>query len=411
MEIWLLVAIVTVGAAALYVAATFNKRTRQHTAPLADKTEAISRQIEGTGGGLKQQLDALTAELKQQRELTAQDSKGIRERLDHADRRISNVVGQLSAELEIIKHQCAQIGTWQDRFGGELRQQLDHQATQLGESLVQLSAQVAGIESYIKSEETQTTANLKSIEESIQDTGTRQSQARDALASITQKLDRQLEMNTRAEDHDHRAAQQMADTISQIRTVLHHQSVIESYLRASLDYEVMKTSHDHQCRIVTASVRLGGPGADLLWPLLLSFCETAMRKAVPPESPPVADSRSYLLWQSSDGRQLEEVLRAKLTACQNSPESPDPGQRDGLEELRSLVMALHIGGPGTVQVGPLIINRTPRALLGCVVTATEAMQFCHAATPMSPDTCEEALGKLAQGRVIELTSWADSVAL
>ena len=53
MEIWLLVAIVTVGASALYVAATFDKRTTRHTTPLADKAEAISGQIEGTGKGLR----------------------------------------------------------------------------------------------------------------------------------------------------------------------------------------------------------------------------------------------------------------------------------------------------------------------------------------------------------------------
>jgi hypothetical protein len=418
MEILLLVAIILVGASGLYVAATFNKRTKHNAAPLVN---SVAKQIEDTGKDLRQQLHAITAELQEEMGIYQSGRSRTQERLDHADRQISSISDKLSTGLDTIKRQGAQIDTWQDQFSGNLQRQLDHQATQLSESLSRLSAQVAGIESYIRSQETQTIADLEGIRGSIQDMETRQSKAHGELASITRELDRQLasitqrldrqaELNTRREDYDRRLVEQMTDTIRQIETVLHNQGIIESYLRTGLDYEVMKTTYDHRCRIVTASLRLDGPGADLLWPLLLSFCETVMSKAVLPESPPAADSRSYLLWQSPGG-QLEELLSAKLAACQGSPEPPDQGQRDGLEELRSLVMTLHVSGPGTVQVGPMIINRTPRALLGCVMTATEAMHICGGATPTSPDAWEEALRELSPGRVTELTSWADSVTL
>lgn len=156
MEILLLVAILAVGASGLYVAATFNRRTRQNTAPLMNEAvRGISRQVADTGENLSQQLHELTDLMLQERELINQDISKTQERLDHADMRLSSVAGQFSAELDTIKHQCAEIGAWQDHFGGILQQQLDHQAAQLGEVLARISAQVAGIESYLRGQETE----------------------------------------------------------------------------------------------------------------------------------------------------------------------------------------------------------------------------------------------------------------
>lgn len=172
MEILLLVAIIVVGVSGLYVAATFNKRTRQNAAPLVNEAvKGISRQVADTGENLSQQLHEIDVQMQQEREVIDQDITRTHERLDHADMRLSGIASQLSAELDTIKHQCAQIAASQDDFGGIVRQQLDHQGAQLGESLARLSAQVAGIESYIRSQHTQTAANLGSVEGSIRDLG------------------------------------------------------------------------------------------------------------------------------------------------------------------------------------------------------------------------------------------------
>ena len=361
MEILLIVTVIAVAASGLYVAVTFNRRTEQNTAPLVNiAIKDISKRFEDISKDLGGQLQAITDQLQREEEQIDQNRSRNQERLDRADRRISSIADQFSAELDTIKHLGGQISTLQERFSGDL-QQSDHHAAQLAESVARLSAHVAEIKTYIKSRETQTIADIKSVEGSLQDIGARQSEAHDKLASITRKLDRQTEMNTQSEDNDHWVAEQMLGTIRQIEAVLRRQSVIESHLRAMLDYEVVRTSHDHKCRIVTASLRLSGPGADLVWPLLLSFSETVMFKTVLLESPRPAVSRSYLLWQSSGGLQLEEVLCDKLAACTDNPASPNPD----LEELRSLVLGLHGAGPGTIQLGPKIINSTPRALLGC----------------------------------------------
>jgi chromosome segregation ATPase len=172
MEILLLVAVIVVGVSGLYVAATFNRRTRQNAAPLVNEAvKGISRQVAETGENLGQQLHEIDSQLQQERELVDQDITRTQERLDHADMRLSSIAGQLSAELDTIKHQCAQIGAWQDHFGSVVQQQLDHQTAQLGESLARLSAQVAAIESYIRSQKAQGAANLGRVEGSIRDMG------------------------------------------------------------------------------------------------------------------------------------------------------------------------------------------------------------------------------------------------
>jgi chromosome segregation ATPase len=172
MEILLLVTIIVVGVSGLYVAATFNRRTRQNAAPLVNEAvKGISRHVADTGENLSQQLHEIDVQMQQERELIDQDIARTQERLDHADMRLSSIAGQLSAELDTIKHQCAQIAASQDHFGGILRQQLDQQGAQLGESLARLSAQVAGIESYLRSQPTQAAANLGRVEGSIRDMG------------------------------------------------------------------------------------------------------------------------------------------------------------------------------------------------------------------------------------------------
>ena len=195
----------------------------------------------------------------------------------------------------------------------------------------------------------------------------------------------------------------MLGTVKQIEMVLHSQGDIQSYLRAKLDSEVTRTNGDETRRIIAASVYLSKPGADLLWPLLLSFCRTVMLETLLPRPPELDGSRSYLLWRPADGRPLEQVLSEELAACQDGGES----SRVNLNALRSLIMGLHAGGPGTVWLGPMVINRTSGALLGCVLKGTEIGEVSNADTLASPDACEAGLRRLDQDRVIDLTSWAD----
>ena len=123
MEIVLIVAIAVVAAAGLYVAATFNKRTRQSTAPLIEAAVSdISAQISVTADDLRRQLRAITDDLHQEREQQRLDGRKIQGRLDHADSRISSMANQVLAELDAIKRLGEQIGTRQDQLSGDLQQ-------------------------------------------------------------------------------------------------------------------------------------------------------------------------------------------------------------------------------------------------------------------------------------------------
>jgi len=140
MEIVLIVTIVAVGAAGLYVAATFNGRTKKSTGPLIKGAVSdISGHIDETAGKLKEELQAITAELQRDREQSRLDDRKIQGRLDHADSRLSSVESRLLAELETIRRLSEQIGGRQDQMSGDLRR-LDEQVAQLNEATVRFPA-------------------------------------------------------------------------------------------------------------------------------------------------------------------------------------------------------------------------------------------------------------------------------
>lgn len=187
MEILLLVAIMVVAASCLFVAATFNKRTKQNTTPLIDDAvKDIVERIDRPTENLRQQLQPITNELRKDRERTTRDRSEIQGRLDLADSQISSISsqflaaretferlgqqidtrhGDLSTDLRQLDHRVAQLRETFERLGqqidarqGDLSRdlrQLDHRVTQLHESVAQQSARVIAIHRYPQSQETQ----------------------------------------------------------------------------------------------------------------------------------------------------------------------------------------------------------------------------------------------------------------
>jgi len=123
MEIVLTVAIAVVAAAGLYVAATFNKRTRQTTGPLIEAAVSdISAQIRVAADDLRRQLRAIADDLHHDREQQRLDGRKIQGRLDHVDSRISSMANEVLAELDAIKRRGEQVGTRQDQLSEDLQQ-------------------------------------------------------------------------------------------------------------------------------------------------------------------------------------------------------------------------------------------------------------------------------------------------
>lgn len=397
MEVWLVVAVVAVGASALFVAATFNSRTRRTANPLIqqasqDITSQVAADIKKVDTSLRGQLQTISGTLSGQlqgidRGLTGNNLLATRigERLDRADSQISDIHGQIMAERQGVKT-------------------LTEQIARLNAAVVQQGTQVSGIESYLESKKELSAADITSLQEALRDMGERQSRTQAEMAEIANTVKSLMTASDEREDRDRQVAEQLLDLTEML---LHGQRDIESYLRARLDYEVVRTSRDHEGRIITADLYLDRPGADILWPLCLQFCESIMLRALLPERPRPAGCGSYLIWQPSDDQQqLEEILGAKLAACPDNLAWPSPG----LEELRALTLLLHHAGPGTAQLGPLIINRTQRASLGCVLTAAEMARITSMDALTSADACEVRLLELGHDRVVNLTSWADAMA-
>jgi hypothetical protein len=123
MEIVLVVAIVAVAATGLYVAATFNKRTRQTTAPVIDNAvRDIFEHIRATGDDLRRQLQLIADDLHQEKEQQRLDGRKIQTRLDQADSQISNLANRFLTEFDAIKRRDEQIAARQDQLSGDLRQ-------------------------------------------------------------------------------------------------------------------------------------------------------------------------------------------------------------------------------------------------------------------------------------------------
>ncbi len=146
MEILILIAIIAVGASALYVALNFNSRTKKVIYPLVNKVEEdISQQIKIASEELGRQAKAITG--AQQR-----DS----ERVEHIERangelkqRVQAISDEMRQYMEPVKHLGEELGVRQDQLSGDLLQ-LDHRVAQLIESLAQQGTQITEIRNYVK---------------------------------------------------------------------------------------------------------------------------------------------------------------------------------------------------------------------------------------------------------------------
>ncbi len=401
MEILLLVTVIVVGASGLYVAATFNRRTQLSTAPLIDDalkkiSDIISKSYEDSA----LRIQNIDAELTRHGELVRENSEA-RTRLGGNIARISDVISHYEVELEAIKGLAERTSARQEELDRRLEQLYDQLRT-IGQSLSQQEAGIRQIGDLAENGKS-LAGEIGSIRELLHAIDTRQSRAGTELSAIADRIGQHLESDNQREHYGRRAAGRLLDSVERIEVILRGQTDIRYYLRSLLEYEVARTNEDDMCRLIAASLRLSGSGADILWPLLLTFCEAIALKALVPTPRHSPDHVPYLLWRSHDGQRLDDVLSAKLEACfDNSSLSP------GVDELRSLFLALHVAGPGTIWLGPMVINRTQTTLLACVIPASGTALMGAADVVTSPDACERELRQLAYGRIADMTAWADA---
>jgi hypothetical protein len=119
MQIALAVAMLIVGIAVLYVAATVSIRTRKTTAPLVDRAvKEMSVEIQAVADELRGQLQTIAAELRRDREQARLEDRKIQGRLDHADRQIANMSERILTEFAALRRLGEQVGARQDQVPG-----------------------------------------------------------------------------------------------------------------------------------------------------------------------------------------------------------------------------------------------------------------------------------------------------
>lgn len=201
MVIALLIVVMAVGASGLYMAVTFNTRTRRNLLPLLDdavkdivsKIESESgearrqlwviaeelqeasgrvRRLEAAGDELRERMRAITEDsqearglaghLEAAREEAREQARAIADGLREASERVRNLeatrreaqeqMGAIAEDLqqngELVKQLHGQGDTWRSQLGGDLAQ-LGHRVTELRESLARQGAQIAIIHSYV----------------------------------------------------------------------------------------------------------------------------------------------------------------------------------------------------------------------------------------------------------------------
>ena len=184
-----------------------------------------------------------------------------------------------------------------------------------------------------------------------------------------------------------------------------HLNAIRQYVRAQLDREVATTRGSKGHRVLVGGICAEQHAAAGTLPLLYeSFLSELPVDMLFHDSEHQSRDRFYLLWSSRNGQSPEYRLEMLLRGCARDGGKPDPG----LNELRGLLLALHHAGPGTLQVGPLVVIRTDRELVGTVLAATEASLLDGRAALPAPEECRVLLQNVGRDRLADLGAWADS---
>jgi len=394
MDILLAIAVMVVAVASWFIAAALRTQIRQNARDLEQARKQIADQVEHveqTGHRLAER-DRDQAGLADFYQMVQQQISDAREHLARHD-----------DEMRQDQERAAEQEMATAQLGAALRREARQRERDIARLEQALHSKVTSqLSTGLQKEARQRRQEIQQLQQALRDLDRRAGQAGPAVthAGVPE------EDSVAGPDGLRRQTErQLASVAGVLSDVDQHLNAIRQYVRAQLDREVAMTRGNKGHRVLVGGICAEQPAAADALPLLYeSFLSELPVDMLFHDSEQQSSDRFYLLWSSRNGQSPEHRLEMLLRGCVRDGGTPDPG----LNELRGLLLALHHAGPGTLQVGPLVVIRTDRELVGTVLAATEASLLDGRATMPAPEECRVLLRNVGRDRLADLGAWAES---
>lgn len=350
MVLLLAVAVMAVAVASWIIATTFRIRIKENMTDVAHARRLIQQ----------------CAERLQQAE------KRLRTQSDHDQARWAD-------EFETVRQQI-----------GEAHVQLARQDAQIREHQDRLDDQGAEAARIGPAQQ-----EMAALQQAVRDLDRRARQAEEVVARSTGLSEQATAALTGLR---HESDLRLAGMATDVARLGRYLDGVREYVRARLDHDVAATRDQPGHRVLAGGVCTEASAAADLLPLLYD----SFLRQMPLDTLFHDSGRYYLLWRSPNGQPPEQRLAELLRACPDAAHPPVPG----LTELRSLLLALHHTGPGTLEIGPLVVFRTTDQFAGVVLTTAEADLIHGQPALPAPEECRSLLKTLGEDRLTDLTAWA-----
>jgi hypothetical protein len=408
MDILLAIAVMVVAVAGWFISATLRTQVRQNATELEQARKQLAGQVD-----LVEQAGKRLAERERDQASQADFYEMVQQQISQAAEHLARHDDEMRQDQgRAAEHEMATA-----QLGAALRRE----ARQREKDIARLEQALHGkmtsqLSTGLQQEARQRRQEIQQLQQALRDLGRRPGQAGPGIASAGPGIASagQGITPTRAPGEDsaagpdglrRQAEQQLASIAGVLSDIDQHLNAIRQYVRAQLDREVAMTRGNKGHRVLIGGICAEQPAAAGTLPLLYeSFLSELPVDMLFHDSEHQSSDRFYLLWSSRNGQSPEHRLEMLLRGCARDGGKPDPG----LNELRGLLLALHHAGPGTLQVGPLVVIRTDRELVGTVLAATEASLLDGRAALPAPEECRVLLRNVGRDRLADLGSWADS---
>jgi hypothetical protein len=346
MDILLAIAVMVVAVASWFIAGALRTQIRQNATELEQARKQIAVQLEQV-----EQTGQRLAERERDQTGQADFYQMVQQQIGDAREHLARHDDELRQEQD--------RGADREMATARLDAALRREARQRERDIARLEQALHGkmtsqISTGLQTEARQRRQEIQQLQQALRDLDRR---AGLAAPGVTQAGITGEDSPAGPDGPRQQAERQLASIAGVLSDIDQHLNAIRQYVRAQLDREVEMTRGNKGHRVLVGGICAEQPATAGDLPLLYeSFLSELPVDMLFHDSERQSSDRFYLLWSSRNGQSPEHRLEMLLRGCARDGGKPDPG----LSELRGLLLALHHAGPGTLQVGPLVVIR-PRA--------------------------------------------------